>query len=314
MVTLTSRSASGTPDSALSLRILFFTARAEPSSAIERGCITSSTTPEIWKYCHADIIPAHATYANATATSPQKTSLMDASALRVGRSVDPDLRGCGQPERDRRTVAAGRDRARPRRHLDDLEATAGPDFVAPEILEKLLVGFGLLRDALDDDARAFLGLRERERLDPRRARHPGDGIAVRTGARHAEHLRQPILHARRERVLEPVRFLVGVGPVQPERVGQPALQQSVAARHDLGDLPALRRERQLLAVSDLDVAATRHAVHRLGDRGRRDGHVLGEPGTDHGLAAAPEVVDGGEIVLGGGGGRRHARSALRRKL
>jgi len=46
IVTLTSRSSSGTPDSAVSLRILLFTARADPSSAIERGCITSSTTLE----------------------------------------------------------------------------------------------------------------------------------------------------------------------------------------------------------------------------------------------------------------------------
>jgi len=46
IVTLTSRSSSGTPDSAASFRILLFTARADPSSAIDRSCITSSTTPE----------------------------------------------------------------------------------------------------------------------------------------------------------------------------------------------------------------------------------------------------------------------------
>jgi len=85
-VTLTSRSSSGTPESAVSLRIRFFTARGEPSSAIVRGCSTSSTTPETWKYCHADIITAYATYAAATATNPQKKSLIDASRhASVGR-------------------------------------------------------------------------------------------------------------------------------------------------------------------------------------------------------------------------------------
>src|SRR5207248_7844267 len=97
----------------------------------------------------------------------------------VSRSVDPDLRRGGQPERDCRTVAAGRDRAGPRRHLDDLEATAWPDLVAPEILEKLLVGFRLFCDALDDDGRAFLGLCKGARLDPRRPPRARGGIAMR---------------------------------------------------------------------------------------------------------------------------------------
>src|SRR5437879_3027384 len=209
MVTLTSRSASGTPDSAVSLRIFALTARADPRSAIARGCITSSTTPETWKYCHADIITAYAQYAAPTATNPQKKRLIGASPSRVG---------------------------------------------------------------------------------------------------------PPVLHPRRERVLEPVRLLVRVRPVEPERVRQPALEQAVTARHDLGDLPPLRRERELLAVADLDVAAARHPVHRLGHRRRGDRHVLGEAGADDGLAAAAEVVDGGQIVLGGGGGGRHARAARRRGL
>jgi hypothetical protein len=55
-------------------------------------------------------------------------------------------------------------------------------------------------------------------------------------------------------VLEPVRLLVGIRPVEPERVGEPALEEAVAARHHLGDLPALRRERELLATADADVA------------------------------------------------------------
>src|SRR5437773_2352527 len=155
MVTLTSRSWSGTPDSAVSLRIFALTARADPRSAIARGCITSSTTPETCKYCHADIITAYAQYAAPTATNPQKKSLIGASPSRVGRSVDPDLGRGGQAERDRRAVSAGGDRAGPRRDLDDLEAAPGSDLVAPQILEQLLVGFGLLGDALHDDGGAF---------------------------------------------------------------------------------------------------------------------------------------------------------------
>src|SRR5256885_12055004 len=115
MVTLTSRSASGTPDAAVSLRIFALTARADPRSAIARGCITSSTTPETWKYCHADIITAYAQYAAPTATNPQKKSLIGASPSRVGRSVDPDLGRGGQAERDRRAVSAGGDRVGPPR-------------------------------------------------------------------------------------------------------------------------------------------------------------------------------------------------------
>src|SRR2546428_5515237 len=150
MVTLTSRSWGGTPDSAVSLRIFALTARADPRSAIARGCITSSTTPETWKYCHADIITAYAQYAAPTATNPQKKSLIGASPSRVGRSVDPDLGRGGQAERDRRAVSAGGDRARPRRDLDDLEAAPRAAPAAPQIPHHPLVGLRPPRAALHD--------------------------------------------------------------------------------------------------------------------------------------------------------------------
>src|SRR3989442_4943956 len=164
MVTLTSRSASGTPDSAVSLRIFALTARADPRSAIARGCITSSTPPETWKSCHADIIPGYAQYAAPTATNPQKKSLIGASPSRVGRSVDPDLGRGGQAERDRRAVSAGGDRAGPRRDLDDLEAAPGADLVSPQIIPQLLVCLRLLRDSLHDDGGALPRLREPGRV------------------------------------------------------------------------------------------------------------------------------------------------------
>src|SRR2546430_10001546 len=159
MVTLTSRSASGTPDSAVSLRIFALTARADPRSAVARGCITSSATPETWKYCHADIITAYAQYAAPTATNPQKKSLIGASPSRVGRSVDPDLGRGGQAERDRRAVSAGGGRAGPRRDPAGLEAAPRSDLRAPQILEPPLFGFRLLRDAPPHRGGAFPWLR-----------------------------------------------------------------------------------------------------------------------------------------------------------
>src|SRR5262247_3246702 len=53
------------------------------------------------------------------------------------------------------------------------------------------------------------------------------------------------------RVLESMRLLVGVGPVEAERVREPALQQAVPARHDLGDLPPLGGKGELFAAADL---------------------------------------------------------------
>src|SRR5439155_344150 len=112
-------------------------------------------------------ITAYAAYAAATATNPQKKSLIGASPSRVGRSVHPDLGRGGQPQCDGGAVTAGGDGAGPWRDLDDRETAPGSDLVAPEVLEQLLVGFGLLGDALHDDGGALLGLRERERLDAR---------------------------------------------------------------------------------------------------------------------------------------------------
>jgi len=204
-------------------------------------------------------------------------------------------------ERDDLTIAGRRDRAGPGCDLGDLQAPPRAYIVLPEVLEQLLIGLRFLRDALDHHGRAFLGLRERKRLDPRRLGHPGDRVAVRTRARHTQELGQTIFHSRRERVLEPMRLFVGVRPVQAERVGEPPLEQPMPARHHLGDLPALAREHQLLATSDLHVAAAGHAMDRLGDGRGRDCHVLGQPGADHRLAAAGQIVDRGQIVLDRGG-------------
>src|SRR3989442_8848902 len=78
MVTLTSRSWSGTPDSAVSLRIFALTARADPRAAIAPGCTTSSTTPETLKDCPADLITAYPQYPAPPATNPQQKRLLRA--------------------------------------------------------------------------------------------------------------------------------------------------------------------------------------------------------------------------------------------
>jgi hypothetical protein len=93
-----------------------------------------------------------------------------------------------------------------------------------------------------------------------------------------------------------------VRPVQPERVGEPTLEQAVAPGHDLGDVTTLRGEDQLLAPADLDVTAPAHALDRLGHCRGRDAHVLGQPGADHRLAAAGQIVDRRQVVLDRGGG------------
>ena len=120
---------------------------------------------------------------------------------------------------------------------------------------------------------------------------------MRAGAWHAQELRKTVLDTRRERVLEPVSLLVGVRPVEAERVREPALEETMTTGHELGDLPALGGEHQLLAASDLHVPAAGHAMDRLGHRGSRDAHVLGEPGADHWLATARQVIDRREVVL-----------------
>ena len=110
-------------------------------------------------------------------------------------------------------------------------------------------------------------------------------------------LGEPLLHHRREGVLEAVRLLVGSRPVQPEHVGEPALEQTMPARHGLGDAEALGGEADLLLARQADIAVALHAPERLGDGGRGDVHVPGEARADHRLVAAGEVVDGAEIVL-----------------
>jgi hypothetical protein len=125
---------------------------------------------------------------------------------------------------------------------------------------------------------------------------------VRAGARHTEQLGQLVFHPRRDGVLEAVSLFVRVGPVETEGVGEPTLEQPVTPRHHLGNVSSLRGQRQLLAPSDLDVAAAREPLDGLGHGGRGDRHVLGQACADHRLAAAGQIVDGGEIVLDGGGG------------
>jgi hypothetical protein len=108
------------------------------------------------------------------------------------------------------------------------------------MLEELLVRLRLLGDALDDDRHALLRLGQGKGLDLRRLGHPRNGIAVRARARHPQKLGQPVFDPGRERVLEAVRLLVRVGPVEAQRIREPALEEPVTPGHHLGDLTALR--------------------------------------------------------------------------
>src|SRR5262249_60725691 len=97
-------------------------------------------------------------------------------------------------------------------------------------------------------------------------------------------------------------------PLAPAGAVGPPLGPPGPPRPPLGDPPPFRRERELLAVADFDVAAAGHTMHGLGNRRRRNRHVLGEPRADDRLAAASEIVNSGEVVLRGGGRGRDSRS------
>src|SRR4029450_2572010 len=172
----------------------------------------------------------------------------------------------------------------------------------PEEVQQLPARLRFLGDALHREVLAGMRLAERDRIVRLGRRHAGNGIAVRAGAGHAELLGEPLLHHGRERVLEAMRLVVGARPVEPEHVGQPALEQAMTARHGLRDAAALRGEADLLLAREADVALALHAPERLGDGRRGDVHVPREPRADDGLVTAREVVDRAEIVLDGRSG------------
>src|SRR3972149_4975396 len=116
-------------------------------------------------------------------------------------------------------------------HLGPREPAAGPEAALPQEVEQLAIGLGLLRDALHHERLALRRLRELDRVVRLGLGHARDGIAVRTGRGHPEHLGQALLDDGGERVLEPVRLVVGPRPVETADIGQPALEQAGATRH-----------------------------------------------------------------------------------
>src|SRR5581483_12004530 len=226
--------------------------------------------------------------------------------------VHPDLVRGVEAHRDGAAVQRDRHRARVGRDLAHHHPAARPDARLPEEAEQLAVRLRLLGDALHHEGMAGRRLVERDRPVRLGGRHARDRVAVRTRARHAEGLGQPLLDHRGERVLEPMRLVVRARPVQPEHVGEPALDQPMPAGHGLRDAEPLAGEADLLAAAHADVAVLLHAADRLGDGGGRDVHVAREPRPDHRLVGAREVVDGGQIVLDRGRGLVHGRQHTER--
>src|SRR5215470_1900116 len=222
------------------------------------------------------------------------------------RIVDPDLVGGREAHGDGLLVQENADGARVGRHLGDGELDARPHAALPEEMQELAIRLGLLGDALHHEGCALRRLGEGNRIVGLGLRHAGNGVAVWTGRRHAQHLREALLHHGRQGVLQTVRLVVSARPVEAENVGEPALEEAMAPRHGLGDVEAPGGEADFLLARHLDVALALHAAQRLGDGGSRDVHVTGEPRADDGLVASREIVDGAEIILDGRG-RFHAQ-------
>ena len=97
-------------------------------------------------------------------------------------------------------------------------------------VEELVVVFALLGDPPDDHALSGGRLGQPTRPQkPLLAGRPGKGVSVGTGGRPPQRLVQMLLQPGGHGVLQPLRLVVGVGPVESEGVDQKPLYQVVAA-------------------------------------------------------------------------------------
>ena len=120
-------------------------------------------------------------------------------------------------------------------------AAAGHDVGLLEELEQAGGELQLLGDAADREAAADGDLAQRRARPARRSRRR-DRVAVRAGGGVAEHPDDGLLDRLGDDVLPLAGLLVGVGPGQPEDVGEEALGQAVAAHDPLGEALPVRRE------------------------------------------------------------------------
>ncbi len=124
-----------------------------------------------------------------------------------------------------------------------------------------------------------------------------EGDAVGAAAVAAEAFEQQVGDLGRDSVLEAFGFFVSAGPFEADYVGEQFFCEAVAQDEMLGDFLAFRREFDLAAAADAEVAAAGHALECSGDGGRRDAEVLGESGADGGLLFLDELPDGFKVIF-----------------
>jgi len=99
-------------------------------------------------------------------------------------------------------------------------------------------------------------------------------------------------------VLPAAGLHMGLGPAQPEQVGEEALGQAVAAHHALGERHAGLGEPDGAGV-DGDEVGLLHAADHLGHGRARDLEALGDAGLDDLDVVLAQLEDGLAVLLEG---------------
>ena len=91
-------------------------------------------------------------------------------------------------------------------------------------------------------------------------------------------------------------LVVGLGPREPEHVGQEPLGDAMPAHHALGEHDAVVGQPDLGRVVNDQSLALEPADH-LGHRGSRDVQAIGDPGLDHVDIVFLELEDAFAVFL-----------------
>ena len=125
----------------------------------------------------------------------------------------------------------------------------------------------------------------------------GDGVAVRAGGGVAQHTVHRGFDGVAHHVLPLAGLVVGVGPRQPEHVGEEALGQAVAAHDALRQCLAGGGEAN--GAVGGDQALGLQAADHLADGRAADLQALGDAGLDDGDVVFVELEDALAVLLEG---------------
>ena len=126
----------------------------------------------------------------------------------------------------------------------------------------------------------------------------------------AEEVVDPVGDPVAQRVLEVMGLLVGIGPSEPDHLGEQPLGQGVAPERALGGGATGVAQVELARLGvDLQQPFADEPRDHLADRRRAHAHALREPRRDDRLPLPVHVADRHE-VLGGGLGRLAVAAAL----